>query len=93
MPDIKLESLCVVCKLAPWPVLEKHLVLDLCVVPVIKNPPANAGDIEMLVRYLGLEDPLEEGMTTHSSIVPGESIWKEEPGSPQSIGLHRVRHE
>ena len=36
---------------------------------MIKNPPANAGDIEMLVRYLGLEDPLEEGMATHSSIV------------------------
>jgi len=87
MPDIKLESLCVVCKLAPWPVLEKHLVLDLCVVPVIKNPPANAGDIEMLVRYLGLEDPLEEGMTTHSSIV----AWRihMERGAWQST-VHRL---
>ena len=36
---------------------------------MIKNPPANSGDIERLVQYLGPEDPLEEGMATHSSIV------------------------
>ena len=35
---------------------------------VVKNPPANAGD-EMWVRSLGLEDPLEEGMAAHSSIL------------------------
>ena len=33
---------------------------------VVKNPPANA---EMWVPYLGAEDPLEEGMATHSSIL------------------------
>ena len=36
---------------------------------VVKNPPANAGDAEMQVRSLGQEDPLEEGMATHSSIL------------------------
>ena len=39
------------------------------VVPVIKSPPAKAGDIETLVRSLGWEDPLEEGMATHSRIL------------------------
>ena len=43
---------------------------------VIKNSPANAGEV-MLVRSLGREDPLEEGTETHSSILaciflPGE---------------------
>ena len=33
--------------------------------PVVQNPPANAGD----VRDKGREDPLEEGMATHSSIL------------------------
>ena len=36
---------------------------------VVKNPPATAGDIEMRVQSLGGEDPLEEGMATHSSIL------------------------
>ena len=36
---------------------------------MVKNLPANAGDIEMQVRSLGREDPLEEGMATHSSIL------------------------
>ena len=35
---------------------------------VVKNPPANAGDIEMWVRSLGQEDPLEESTATHFSI-------------------------
>ena len=36
---------------------------------VVKNPPANAGDIRDMVQSLGWEDPLEEAMTTHSSIL------------------------
>ena len=37
-------------------------------VPVVKNPPAKAGDIrDPGVRSLGWEDPLEERMATHSS--------------------------
>ena len=36
---------------------------------MVKNPPVNAGDIRELGLVLGLEDPLEEGMATHSSIL------------------------
>ena len=36
---------------------------------VVKNPPADAGDIEMHVQTLSREDPLEEGTATHSSIL------------------------
>ena len=36
---------------------------------VLKNPPANAGDIKMQVRSVGQEDPLEKEMATHSSIL------------------------
>ena len=36
---------------------------------------------------LGQEDPLEEGMATHSSIVAWRIPWTEEPGGLQSIGL------
>ena len=39
------------------------------VVLVVKNLPANARDPEMQVRFLDWEDPLEEGMATHSSIL------------------------
>ena len=36
----------------------------------------------MWVRSLGWEDPLEEGMAIHSSIVTWRILWTEEPGSP-----------
>ena len=35
----------------------------------VKNPPPSAGDSEMQVRSLGREDPLEEGLATHSGIL------------------------
>ena len=34
-----------------------------------KSTPANAGDVEMWLQALGQEDPLEEGMAAHSSIL------------------------
>ena len=40
---------------------------------------------ETQVRALGLEDPLEEGMTTHSNILAWEIPWTRELGEPQSI--------
>ena len=46
----------------------------------------------MLVQSLGPEDPLEEGMVTHSSILAWRIPWTEEPGELQSIGSHRVGH-
>ena len=45
---------------------------------------------EMRVRSLGQEDPLEEGMTTHSSILARRIPWTEEPGGLQSMGSQRV---
>ena len=42
---------------------------------------------ETQVRSLSQEVPLEEEMATHSSILPGESPWTEEPGGLQSMGL------
>ena len=63
------------------------------VVLMVKNLPANAGDIKMRVHLLGWEDPLEEGMATDSSIfLPGESPWTEEPGGIQSKVSQRVGH-
>ena len=58
---------------------------------VVKNPPANAGDIRDAVRLLGQEDSLEEGMATHYSFLAWRIPWTEEPGGLQSIGWERDR--
>ena len=42
---------------------------------------------EMQVRFLDWEDPLEEGMATHSSIRAWRIPWTEEPGGLQSTDL------
>ena len=55
------------------------------VAPVAKNLPANAGDGRDVVRSLGREAPLEEGMATHSSLLAWRIPWTEEPGRLQSI--------
>ena len=47
---------------------------------------------EMQVWSLGRDDPLEEDMTTHCSILAWRIPWTEEPGGLQSMGLQRVRH-
>ena len=60
---------------------------------MVKNPPANAGDIRDAVRSLCWEDPLEEGVATHSSILAWTIPWTEEPGGLQSLGSQRVRHD
>ena len=44
---------------------------------MVKNPPATAGEAG---RSLGREDPLEEEMATHSSILAWRIPWTEEPG-------------
>ena len=46
---------------------------------------------EMRVQFLSQEDPLEEGMATHSSALAWRIPWTEEPGGPQSTGPQRVR--
>ena len=48
---------------------------------------------ETQARFLGQEDPLEEEMSTHSSILAWEIPWTEEPGGLQSTGSQRVRHD
>ena len=57
---------------------------------MVKNPPAMR---ETWVRSLGWEDPLEEGMATHSSILAWRSLWTEEPEWLQSVGSQRVGHD
>ena len=47
----------------------------------------------MQVGYLGREDPLEEGMATHSSILAWRIPGTEEPGGQQSMGSQRVRYD
>ena len=59
---------------------------------VIKNPPASAGDRQMWVLSLGPEDPLEQGMATHSSILAWRIPWTEEPGWLQAVESQRVGH-
>ena len=54
---------------------------------MVKNLPAMQ---ETRVQFLGREDPLEEGMATHSSILAWRIPWTEEPGGLQSIGSQRV---
>ena len=44
---------------------------------------------EMWVQSLTWEDPLEEGMATHFSVLSGRIIWTEEPGWLQSIDSQR----
>ena len=60
---------------------------------MVKNLPASAGDIEMQVRSLGGEDPLEESMATHSSILAWRISWTEEPARLQSTRSQRIRHK
>ena len=49
--------------------------------------------LETRVRSLGQEVPLEEGMATHSSILPCRIPWTEEPDGLESKGSQGVRHD
>ena len=57
---------------------------------LVKNLPAMQ---ETWVQSLGQEDPLEEGMATHSSVLAWRTPWTEEPGRLPSMGSKRVRHD
>ena len=59
------------------------------VAQMIKSLPAMQ---EIRVQSLGQEDPLEEGMAIHSSILAWRISWTEEPGRLQSIGSQRAGH-
>ena len=58
---------------------------------VVKNPPANAGDMGSIPgsgRCPGVEE-----MATHSSLLAGITPWTEEPGRLQSTGSQRVKYD
>ena len=55
-----------------------------------KNLPAVQ---EMQVQCPGQEDPLEEEMATHSSVLAWRIPWTEKPGGLQCMGLQRVGHD
>ena len=57
---------------------------------VVKNLPVMR---ETWVRSLGWEDPLEEGMVTHCSILAWRIPWTEEPSGLQSMGSQRVGND
>ena len=57
---------------------------------MVKNLPAMQ---DTWVRLMGWEDPLEKGMTTHSSILAWRISRTEETGGLRSMGLQRVRHD
>ena len=57
---------------------------------MVKNLPAVQ---ETQVQSLGLKDPLEKDMATHSSILAWRIPWTEEPGGLQSLGLQTVEHD
>ena len=59
-------------------------------VQMVKNLPAMQ---KTQVQSLVWEDPPENGMATHSSILAWRSPWTEEPGGLQSTESERVRHD
>ena len=61
---------------------------------MVKNLPTKARNIRDMGYTPGSgEDPLEEGMATHSSILAWEILWREDPGGLQSMGSQRVSHD
>ena len=56
----------------------------------VRNLPAIQ---ETQVQSLGQEDPLEQGMATHSRILAWRIPWTEEPDGLQSMGSQRVKHD
>ena len=69
-----------------------HLGVSL-MAQVVKNPPAMQETQETWIRFLGQEDPLEDKMTPHFSILASEIPWTEETGGLQSVRSQRVRHD
>ena len=53
---------------------------------MVKNPPANAGDVRDVGSIPGGEDPLEEGMAACSSILAWKTPWTKESGRLQTTG-------
>ena len=62
--------------------LALDVLMDFLGVSMVKNSPAMQ---DVCVQSLGQEDPLEEGTTTHTSILVWTIPWTEEPGGQQSM--------
>ena len=66
-----------------------HIMVPSLVAKTVKHLPAMW---ETRVRSLGLEDPLEKEMATHSSTLAWKIPWTKEPGRLQSMGSQRLVH-
>ena len=69
------------------PVFRTDYLIASLVAQTVKNVPAMQ---ETWIQSLSCEDPLEEGMVTHSSLLTRRIPWTEEPGRLQSMGSQRV---
>ena len=78
-------------RLSGW--IELNYVHRLAWWPSGKESTCTSGDAETWVQSLDQEDPLEEGMATHSGILARKIPWTEEPGGLKSLGLQRVRYD
>ena len=58
-----------------------------------KKSSADTGDARDVDLFLVMGDPLEEEMTTHSSILAWKISWTEEADGLHSMGSHKVRHD
>ena len=58
----------------------------------VKNLPAMQKTQATQVSFLDREEPLEEGMAPHSSILAWRILWTEETGGLQSVGSQRIGH-
>ena len=63
------------------------------VVLVVKNPPASAGEVRDARSIPGSEDPLEESMAAHFTLLAWRIPWTEAADGLQSIRSHRVGHD
>ena len=76
-----------------------QIFLDLCWVCILLGLTCDSGVKtlpamqEIQIRSLGEENPLEEGMATHSSILVEESPWTEEPDRLQSMESQTVGYD
>ena len=68
-----------------------HYLFEACMISLVaqmvKNLPVMQ---ETQVQSMSLEDPLEKGMATHSSILAWEIPWTEKPGRLQSMGSQEL---
>ena len=64
----------------------------LCLTQIGSDDRESACEVGDLDSILGWEDPLEEGVATHSNILAWRTPWTKDPGRPQSTGLQTAGH-